>query len=261
MNISLIGKKAMIGGSSRGIGRAIAQQLAASGASVTVMARSEDKLDALVSSLPTNNGQKHQYLVVDYSNFEAYKKTITTFFKTNSVDILVNNTQGPAAGGALEKKVDDYQEAFDLLFKTVVYTTEMALKGMMAQNHGRIINIASVSVKEPLAYLSLSNSIRAAVVTWSKTLASDVGQYNITVNSTLTGYFNTERLKNLNATKAKSLGVPISEVEEQMLTQVPLRRFGDPAEYGQFVTFLASDQASFITGTNIPIDGGLLKSF
>ncbi|RTE52905.1 SDR family oxidoreductase [Arenibacter aquaticus] len=261
MNISLIGKKAMIGGSSRGIGRAIAQQLAASGASVTVMARSEDKLNALVSSLPTNNGQKHQYLVVDYSNFEAYKKTITTFFKTNSVDILVNNTQGPAAGGALEKKVDDYQEAFDLLFKTVVYTTEMALKGMMAQNHGRIINIASVSVKEPLAYLSLSNSIRAAVVTWSKTLASDVGPYNITVNSTLTGYFNTERLKNLNATKAKSLGVPISEVEEQMLTQVPLRRFGDPAEYGQFVTFLASDQASFITGTNIPIDGGLLKSF
>ena len=261
MNISLIGKKAMIGGSSRGIGRAIAQQLAASGASVTVMARSEDKLDALVSSLPTNNGQKHQYLVVDYSNFEAYKKTITTFFKTNSVDILVNNTQGPAAGGALEKKVDDYQEAFDLLFKTVVYTTEMALKGMMAQNHGRIINIASVSVKEPLAYLSLSNSIRAAVVTWSKTLASDVGQYNITVNSTLTGYFNTERLKNLNASKAKSLGIPVSEVEEQMLTQVPLRRFGDPAEYGQFVTFLASDQASFITGTNIPIDGGLLKSF
>jgi len=261
MNISLIGKKAMIGGSSRGIGRAIAQQLAASGASVTVMARSEDKLDALVSSLPTNNGQKHQYLVVDYSNFETYKKTITTFFKTNSVDILVNNTQGPAAGGALEKKVDDYQEAFDLLFKTVVYTTEMALKGMMAQNHGRIINIASVSVKEPLAYLSLSNSIRAAVVTWSKTLASDVGQYNITVNSTLTGYFNTERLKNLNASKAKSLGIPVSEVEEQMLTQVPLRRFGDPAEYGQFVTFLASDQASFITGTNIPIDGGLLKSF
>lgn len=261
MNISLIGKKAMIGGSSRGIGRAIAQQLAASGASVTVMARSEDKLDALVSSLPTNNGQKHQYLVVDYSNFEAYKKTITTFFKTNSVDILVNNTQGPAAGGALEKKVDDYQEAFDLLFKTVVYTTEMALKGMMAQNHGRIINIASVSVKEPLAYLSLSNSIRAAVVTWSKTLASDVGQYNITVNSTLTGYFNTERLKNLNASKAKSLGIPVSEVEEQMLTQVPLRRFGDPAEYGQFVTFLASDHASFITGTNIPIDGGLLKSF
>lgn len=261
MNISLIGKKAMIGGSSRGIGRAIAQQLAASGASVTVMARSEDKLDALVSSLPTNNGQKHQYLVVDYSNFEAYKKIITTFFETNSVDILVNNTQGPAAGGALEKKVDNYQEAFDLLFKTVVYTTELALKDMMAKNHGRIINIASVSVKEPLAYLALSNSIRAAVVTWSKTLASDVGRYNITVNSSLTGYFNTERLKNLNASKAKSLGIPISEVEEQMLTQVPLRRFGDPAEYGQFVTFLASDQASFITGTNIPIDGGLLKSF
>ena len=260
MNISLKNKKALIGGSSRGIGRAVAQQLANSGASVTVMARSEDKLKSLISSLPTNNGQKHQYLVVDYTNYDAYKKSITDYFKTNTVDILVNNTQGPSAGGALDKKIDDYQEAFDLLFKTVVFTTEQALKGMMSQKYGRIVNVASVSVKEPLAYLALSNTVRAAVVTWSKTLASDVGQYNITVNSTLTGYFNTERLKSLNGAKAKSLGIPITEVENQMLSDVPVGRFGDPEEYGYLVTFLASGQASFITGTNIPIDGGLIKS-
>ena len=108
--------------------------------------------------------------------------------------------------------------------------------------------------------MALSNSIRAAVVTWSKTLASDVGKYNITANCTLTGYFNTERLKNLNGAKAKSLGIPLSEVENQMLSHVPVGRFGDPTEYGHLVTFLASDYASFITGTNIPIDGGLLKS-
>lgn len=260
MNISLKNKKALIGGSSGGIGRAIAQQLALSGASVTIMARSEDKLKSLVSNLPTDNGQRHQYLVIDNSNLNSYKQTITDFFKTNTVDILVNNTQGPAAGGVLEKTSEDYQDAFNLLFKTVVFTTEQALQGMIAQKYGRIINVASVSVKEPLSYLALSNTIRAAVVTWSKTLASDVGQYNITVNSTLTGYFNTERLKELNGAKAKSLGIPIAEVEKQMLTHVPVGRFGDPAEYGHLVTFLASEYASFITGTNIPIDGGLLKS-
>ncbi|MCM4170469.1 short-chain dehydrogenase [Arenibacter sp. TNZ] len=260
MNISLKNKKALIGGSSRGIGRAIAQQLALSGASVTIMARSEDKLKSLVSNLPTDNGQRHQYLVIDNSNLNSYKQTIADFFKTNTVDILVNNTQGPAAGGVLEKTSEDYQDAFNLLFKTVVFTTEQALQGMIAQKYGRIINVASVSVKEPLSYLALSNTIRAAVVTWSKTLASDVGQYNITVNSTLTGYFNTERLKELNGAKAKSLGIPIAEVEKQMLTHVPVGRFGNPAEYGHLVTFLASEYASFITGTNIPIDGGLLKS-
>lgn len=260
MNISLKNKKALIGGSSRGIGRAIAQQLALSGASVTIMARSEDKLKSLVSNLPTDNGQRHQYLVIDNSNLNSYKQTIADFFKTNTVDILVNNTQGPAAGGVLEKTSEDYQDAFNLLFKTVVFTTEQALQGMIAQKYGRIINVASVSVKEPLSYLALSNTIRAAVVTWSKTLASDVGQYNITVNSTLTGYFNTERLKELNGAKAKSLDIPIAEVEKQMLTHVPVGRFGNPAEYGHLITFLASEYASFITGTNIPIDGGLLKS-
>ena len=260
MNISLKNKKALVGGSSRGIGRAIAQQLAASRASVTVMARSEDKLKSLIADLPTNNGQQHQYLKVDYSDFAGYKESIAAFFKTNMVDILVNNTQGPSAGGPLDKKTDDYQQAFDLLFKTTIFTTEQALKGMIAQKYGRIINVASISVKEPLSYLALSNSIRAAVVTWSKTLASDVGKYNITVNSTLTGYFNTERLKELNGAKAKSLGIPITEVEKQMLSHVPVGRFGNPGEYGHLVTFLASEYSSFITGINIPIDGGLLKS-
>lgn len=260
MNISLSNKKALIGGSSRGIGKAIAMQLAASGASVTIMSRSEDKLKSLVSLLPTDKGQHHQYLVVDNSNLNGYMQSIAEFFKTNTVDILVNNTQGPSAGGVLDKTSEDYQEAFNLLFKTVVFTTEQALKGMISNKYGRIINVASVSAKEPLSYLALSNTIRAAVVTWSKTLASDVGKYNITVNSTLTGYFNTERLKELNGAKAKSMGIPITEVEKQMLTHVPVGRFGDPREYGHLVTFLASEHAAFITGTNIPIDGGLLKS-
>ncbi|MEB8344985.1 SDR family oxidoreductase [Flavobacteriaceae bacterium KMM 6898] len=260
MNISLIGRKALVGGSSQGIGKAIGQQLAACGASVTFMARSEDKLKDIISQLPRDNGQQHQYLAVDFTDFNSYQIIIGNYFKNNSVDILVNNTQGPASGGAMEKKVDDYQAAFDLLFKTVVYTSELALKGMMERKYGRIINIASVSVKEPLAYLTLSNSIRAAVTTWAKTLAADVGKHGITVNSTLTGYFDTDRLKNLNTAKAKSFGIALEEVNQQMLNNVPVRRFGDPKEYGYLVAFLASEQASFITGTNIPIDGGMLKS-
>lgn len=260
MIISLKNKKALIGGSSRGIGKAVAQQLAESGASITLMARSAEKLKDIITHLPTGQGQEHQYLVVDFTDLEAYKKIIGTYFKDNTIDILVNNTQGPAAGNAMDKDIGDYQKAFDLLFKTVVFTTEQALKGMIAQQYGRIINIASVSVKEPLSYLALSNTIRAAVVTWSKSLATEVGKYNITVNSTLTGYFNTERIKELNGAKAKNLGVPISEVDRQMTSNVPVGRYGNPEEYGYLVAFLASEQASFITGTSIPIDGGLLRS-
>lgn len=260
MNISLVDKKALVGGSSGGIGKAIAQQLAESGASVTLMSHSEEKLKKIVSKLPTHQGQQHQYVVVDFNDFEGYTKIIGSYFKNNSVDILVNNTQGPAAGGALEKNVNDYQVAFDLLFKTVVYTTELALKSMLENQWGRIINVASVSVKEPLSYLALSNSIRAAVVTWAKSLATDVGKSNITVNSILTGYFDTDRINQLNAKKAEQMGIPQSEVRQEMEAKVPVQRIGDPEEYGYLATFLASDKAAYITGTNIPIDGGLLKS-
>ena len=141
MKISLKNKKALVGGSSGGIGKAIAQQLAASGASVTLMARNEDKLKVTLGSLDTSEGQSHQYLVVDFSDYEEYKKIISKYFESNTVDILVNNTQGPSAGNALEKNVDDYQDAFDLLFKTVVFTTELALLHMIQNQWGRVINV------------------------------------------------------------------------------------------------------------------------
>ncbi len=260
MKISLKGKTALVGGSSGGIGKAVAIQLAESGSSVTLMSHSADKLNSIVAELPTDQGQKHQYLVVDFSDFEGYKKIISDYFESNSVDILVNNTQGPNAGNTLEKQVPDYQEAFDLLFKTVVFTTELALKHMIKSKWGRIINAASVSVKEPLSYLALSNTIRAAVVTWAKSLASDVGEHNITVNSILTGYFDTDRINQLNAKKAEQMGISKEDVLSDMESKVPVKRIGEPKEYGYLVAFLASEQAAFITGTQIPIDGGLMKS-
>ena len=260
MNISLIGKKALVGGASSGIGKAIAKQLAASGASVTLVSRNEDKLQAAIANLSTSEGQTHQYIVVDYTNFDMYKDKVSAFFKTNTIDILVNNTQGPNAGNTLEKDTEDYQQAFDLLFKTTAITTELALKNMVKNKWGRIINVASVSVKEPLSYLALSNTIRAAVVTWGKSLATDVGPFQITVNSILTGYFDTDRITNLNATKAKQLKISETEVRNQMELKVSLKRIGNPEEYGYLVAFLASENAAYITGTAIPIDGGLLKS-
>ncbi|MBT8184872.1 MAG: SDR family oxidoreductase [Eudoraea sp.] len=260
MRISLKGKKALIGGSSAGIGKAIAEQLANSGASVTLMARNEEKLAAIVKGLAADATQEHNYLVVDFTDYESYKKTVTAYFQNNSIDILVNNTQGPASGSALEKDIEDYQQAFDLLFKSVVLTTEMAIKNMMAKKWGRIINVASVSVKEPLSYLVLSNSIRAAVVTWAKSLAMEVGRSGITVNSILTGYFKTDRLSQLNAKKADKLGVPEVELLQTMEESTAVKRIGDPAEYGYLVAFLASEKAGFITGTNIPLDGGYLRS-
>jgi len=260
MIISLKGKNALVGGSSRGIGKAIAQQLAESGANVTLMARNEERLKAIISDLPTSNEQKHDYLIVDFNDFEGFKKTISGFFKTHQIEILVNNTHGPKAGGATDMNIPDYQEAFDVLFKSVVFTTQLALPQMIKNQWGRIINVASISVKEPLPYLALSNSIRAAMVTWAKTLATDVAHHQITVNSILTGYFDTERIKDLNSVKAEQMGISIDDVRNNMEQQVPMKRIGDPKEFGFLVAFLASEQASYITGTQIPIDGGLLKS-
>lgn len=261
MEIQLHGKNALVGGSSKGIGRAIAERLAASGANLTLMASHADRLEKVVAQLDTRRGQKHQFLVVDFSDYPSFSEIIARYFATNSVDILINNTQGPAAGGALDKSIADYQAAFDLLFKCAVTTTTHALPHMQQQQWGRIINVASISVREPLNYLALSNSLRAALVTWAKSLSLDVAKDQITINNTLTGYFDTERIGQLNSLKAKKLGISLQEVRNNMKAQVPMNRIGKPEEYANLVCFLASDQASYITGTNIPIDGGLLKSF
>ena len=259
MKIDLTGKKALVGGSSKGIGLGIATELANSGASVCLMARNESRLKQIVDKLP--NSSNHSYLVVDFSKFEDYKIKIEKYVKNNQVDILINNTQGPPAGNSLSKNIDSYQEAFDLLFKSVVHTTSLVIPGMQKNKWGRIINVTSVSVKEPLNYLVLSNSIRSAVVAWAKSLSVDLGPHGITVNSILTGYFDTERIKELNKEKSKSLNISETEVLEKMKSLVPASRLGRPEEYGYLISFLSSDNAAYINGASIPIDGGLLKSY
>ena len=259
MKIDLTGKKALVGGSSKGIGLGIANELANSGASVCLMARNKSRLKEIVGQLP--NSSSHSYLVVDFSKFEEYKLKIEEYIQNNHIDILVNNTQGPPAGNSLSKNIDSYQEAFDLLFKSVVHTTSLVIPKMQKNKWGRIINVTSVSVKEPLNYLVLSNSIRSAVVAWAKSLSVDLGPDGITVNSILTGYFDTERIKELNKEKSKSLKITETEVLDKMKSLVPASRLGRPEEYGYLVSFLSSDKAAYINGASIPIDGGLLKSY
>ena len=260
MKINLNGKKALVGGSSRGLGFAVAKQLALSGASVTLMSRNEKKLKEIVANLENETKVKHNYLIVDFNNFDSYKKIISTFLSNNPIDILVNNTQGPKPGDVESLSIDDYQNAFDLLFKSVVHTTSIALPYMKKNSWGRVLNMVSISIKEPLSYLALSNTIRGSVVTWAKTLANDVACDNITVNNILTGYFKTERIEELNFEKAKKLNISIDQVFDTMKNQVPMKRIGNPEEFGYLASFLCSDNASYITGINIPIDGGLIKS-
>ncbi|MBC7686601.1 MAG: SDR family NAD(P)-dependent oxidoreductase, partial [Aquabacterium sp.] len=147
MEITLKGRKALVGGASRGLGKAIAIQLAACGAEVTIVARNEDKLKKALAELPALHGQQHQYLVIEYADFESFQNKFTTFFQTHQVDILINNTNGPAAGGVRNKTVDDYQQAFNLLCKTTSFLTAQVLPAMQQAGYGRIINLSSISVK------------------------------------------------------------------------------------------------------------------
>ena len=260
MKINLKDKKALIGGSSKGLGYAVAKQLAVCGAMVTLVSRNEPLLKKNMIELKKLTGFDHDYIVVDYNDSEGYNKIIDEFFKINSIDILINNTQGPNAGDVLSVSESDYKNAFNLLFQNTVNTSMAAIKGMKKNNWGRIINMASVSVKEPLSYLALSNTIRSAVTSWGKTLSIESGKHNITVNNILTGFFNTERLNQLNSEKSKKFNVSIEEVFDKMSEMVPLKRIGKPEEFGYLVAFLSSEYADYINGTNIPIDGGLLKS-
>lgn len=260
MNIALKGKHALVGGSSKGIGEGIARELAACGASVTVMARSKDKLKNLVADLDTSHGQEHHALATDMQVLGKYKQDILEHLEKYPVDILVNNTPGPPPGFVGELNDIDYGKAFDLLFRTISFTTNAVTPHMKSQGFGRIINVTSVTVREPKPELVLSNTIRASIITWAKSLSQELGPFGITVNSVLTGYFDTERLEEVNRKKAERSGKSMAELEAEMAAQNSLKRIGKPEEFGYLVSFLASDKAAYLTGTAIPLDGGYLRS-
>ena len=252
MNISLNGKTAVVCGSTAGIGKAIATQLANSGASLILVARNEDKLNTLANSLPGN----HKIYLADFSNTEMVKEVADKIASENQVDILVNNTGGPPAGPAHKAPADEYISAFNLHLINNHNMVQACIPNMQSKGFGRIINVISTSVKIPLNNLGVSNTIRGAVGNWSKTLANELGSFGITVNNILPGATATERLSSIISGKSAKTGKPIEEVEKAMLSEIPAARFGQPEEPGYAACFLASDYAAYINGTNVVVDGG-----
>ncbi|MBR9773648.1 MAG: SDR family oxidoreductase [Cytophagales bacterium] len=259
MNIDLKGYQAVVGGGTSGLGLATAQQLAKCGASVILLARNKEKLAATVGSLDNSVGQVHQSLAIDFLDFHSFKAETEKFFTGMKVDILVNNTNGPEAGSVIQKNTEQYQQAFDLLFKTYHHLSHLLLEGMQKRGYGRILNVSSVTVKEPIPNLILSNTMRTAVVSWAKSLSKEAAPFGVTVNTILTGSFETERIESIIKNQSEATGEDFKELLRKKKDAIPAKRFGQPEEYGYLLAFLASPFASYINGASIPIDGAALN--
>lgn len=257
----LKGKTALVSGSTQGIGKAVALKLAAMGANIVLLARNEEKLKLVKNELIQETGQTHDYIVVDFNNPEKLKKEISDYIsKGKSIDILINNTGGPKAGPIIDADISEFLAAFNQHLICNHILVQAVVPGMKLLKGGRIINIISTSVKQPLTGLGVSNTIRGAVGNWSKTLANELGQFNITVNNVLPGATNTTRLQEIAANKSAKTGDSVDTIFEEMADESPMKRIAEPEEIAAAVAFLASPAASYINGVNIPVDGGRTKS-
>lgn len=257
MNIDLTGKRAVVCGGSRGIGRATATALAALGASVTVMARNEAALQQVVAGLKRGQGQEHHALAADFADPAALKKAVAGHVDTQGpCHILINNSGGPPAGPVHTATEEQFLAAFTQHLLGNHIMMQALLPGMRAAGYGRIINIISTSVKQPLKGLGVSNTIRGAVANWAKTLAGEVAGDGITVNNVLPGATDTDRLAEIIEGKAKRQGMSTDDIIAEEKAHIPAGRFGTPEELAQAIAFLASPAASYINGINLPVDGG-----
>jgi 3-oxoacyl-[acyl-carrier protein] reductase len=253
----LTGKTAIVCGASKGIGRATAYELASLGAAVTVIARDEMTLEAVRATLDTKAGQVHHAVVADFADPAKLKDRITAHVNAHGpFHILVNNSGGPPAGPVHTAAPDDFIRVFNQHLIGNHVMAQAVLPGMKAAGYGRIINVISTSVKLPIKGLGVSNTIRGAVANWAKTLASEVGEFGITVNNVLPGATDTDRLAEIITGKSKKLGQSIEEVVAEEVATIPAGRFAKPEELAQAIAFLASPAAAYINGINLPVDGG-----
>jgi 3-oxoacyl-[acyl-carrier protein] reductase len=260
MRIDLSDQHALVCGSTQGIGKAIAMELARLGASVTLLARDATALETALASLERSRGQAHSKLLADMSDATALGRTVAEHVAHHPVDILVNNTGGPSPGPAHLAEPAAFEAAFRMhliAFQTLV---RAVVPGMKERHHGRIINVISTSVKQPLPDLGVSNTIRGAVANWGKTLANELGPFGITVNNLLPGATETERLAQIIKNKAARTGSSEVEVAEAMKHEIPLRRFAKPEEIAFAAAFLAGPAGAYINGINLPVDGGRTAS-
>ena len=255
MNLDLSNKNALVCGSTQGIGLATALVLAEMGATVWLLARDKNKLREILPKLSSSLGQKHQFLCADFSDIEQVKEVANTI-STLSIHILINNTGGPAAGPIKDAKVEAFEKAFSMHLLCNQLLTQAVLKHMQSSCFGRIVNIISTSVKVPINGLGVSNTIRGAVASWSKTMANELGEHGITVNNVLPGFTNTNRLTSLISKKASAQNQTEEAIAQQMLASVPAQRFGEAQEVANAIAFLCSPAAGYINGINLPVDGG-----
>lgn len=257
MNLDLTNKTALVCGASQGLGAAVAKELALLGANVIVLARNENNLKNVVQSLDTLKQQQHDYIVADTSQPEQTRDKVKNFIaQGNIIHILINNTGGPPSAPMIETKAADLVGAFQSHLITAHLLVQTVVEGMKAAGFGRIVNITSVSVKQPINGLGISNAVRAAVANWGKTLANEIAQYGITVNNVLPGYTMTGRLDYLFGIQATNTLTTVEAIVQKTASQIPAGRLGEPEELAATVAFLCSPAASYINGINLPVDGG-----
>lgn len=259
MNLNLIGRTALVCGGSQGLGAAIATELALLGANIIVLARREAVLKDFVATLDSQQGQNHEWIAADANEPEILVAKIKERQQKSTIEILINNSGGPAAGPLLETNLTDLEKAFQVHLSVSHLLTQALVPGMKAAGFGRIINVLSTSVKQPIDGLGISNTVRSAVANWAKTMANELGAFGITVNNVLPGYTNTQRLQYLFDKQAEKAGVLPEEILKKTVALIPAGRLGEPNEFGAAVAFLCSPAAAYINGINLPVDGGRLS--
>ncbi len=261
MDLDLSGKHALVCGASEGIGRAVAIELALLGADVTVLARREDALRAVAAALPCNGaGQTHGWLVADANDTSAISARVCKLAASKPVHVLVNNSGGPPGGRAMDADAEAYLTAFRQHLLANQALVQAVVSGMQAARWGRIVNVISTSVKEPIVNLGVSNTVRGAVASWSKTLSRELGGFGITVNNVLPGYTRTRRLDQILDDRSAATGKDREQVATTMLASVPVARFAEAAEIAAAIAFLASPAAAYISGVSLAVDGGRMQS-
>jgi 3-oxoacyl-[acyl-carrier protein] reductase len=260
MDLNLRGKHALVCGGSDGIGRAAAQELALLGADVTLLARRADVLEATAAALACGDGQRHGWIQADLAQTDALRAQVQALVAGNPVHILVNNTGGPPGGPALAADIGAFLDAFTRHLVANQTIAQVVVPCMQAANWGRIVNVISTSVKEPIVGLGVSNTIRGAVASWSKTLSRELAPHGITVNNVLPGYTQTGRIAQIVAERSRASGQPESDILEGMRRNVPVGRFAQPGEIGGVIAFLCSPAAAYVNGVSLAVDGGRMQS-
>lgn len=261
MNTDLTGKRALVCGGSKGIGQACAMALAELGAAVTIIGRDEQALEETAKALSERNeNEEHHSLSMDFDRLNDSLPKLTSHLEDHPVDILINNSGGPAAGKLIDASIEDLQLGLQRHVFASHAITKLVVPHMSSNGYGRIVNIISTSVKEPINGLGVSNTVRGAMGNWSKTMANELGPMGITVNNLLPGRTKTGRLSKLMKHWAETRNISVEELEQQSLGDIPMRRYAEPQEVGDIIAFLCTPAAGYITGTNIVVDGGRTRS-